>query len=253
MRLTAELVQNSLSYLNPLKERELDLRGHKIPSIENLGVAKNQDAIDFTDNDITVLSNFPLSPRLHTLLLARNRLHSIQPSLAQSIPNLTTLVLTSNNFAELADLDPLRHFSTLAHLTLLENPVTRKEHYRHYIIWRCPTVRFLDYQKVKDAERTIATELFGTFTAPTSLASKITGIKSRTFDVPSSTSSLNAGAIGGGAGGEKAYRVKLTDKERKKVEEMIRNAKSLQEIGRLEKELMEGRVPGGAREDEMEE
>ena len=27
MRLTAELVQNSLSYLNPLKERELDLRG----------------------------------------------------------------------------------------------------------------------------------------------------------------------------------------------------------------------------------
>lgn len=27
MRLTAELIQNSLSYINPLKERELDLRG----------------------------------------------------------------------------------------------------------------------------------------------------------------------------------------------------------------------------------
>jgi U2 small nuclear ribonucleoprotein A' len=27
MRLTAELIQSSLSYLNPLKERELDLRG----------------------------------------------------------------------------------------------------------------------------------------------------------------------------------------------------------------------------------
>jgi hypothetical protein len=27
MRLTAELISNSLSYLNPLKERELDLRG----------------------------------------------------------------------------------------------------------------------------------------------------------------------------------------------------------------------------------
>ncbi|PQE26293.1 U2 small nuclear ribonucleo A protein [Rutstroemia sp. NJR-2017a BBW] len=39
MRLTAELIQNSLSYLNPLKERELDLRGHKIPAVENLGVA----------------------------------------------------------------------------------------------------------------------------------------------------------------------------------------------------------------------
>jgi len=27
MRLTAELIHNSLSYLNPLHERELDLRG----------------------------------------------------------------------------------------------------------------------------------------------------------------------------------------------------------------------------------
>lgn len=27
VRLTADLIQNSLSYLNPLKERELDLRG----------------------------------------------------------------------------------------------------------------------------------------------------------------------------------------------------------------------------------
>lgn len=27
MRLTADLIQSSLSYLNPLKERELDLRG----------------------------------------------------------------------------------------------------------------------------------------------------------------------------------------------------------------------------------
>jgi len=27
MRLTADLITNSLTYLNPLKERELDLRG----------------------------------------------------------------------------------------------------------------------------------------------------------------------------------------------------------------------------------
>jgi len=127
MRLTADLIQSSLSYLNPLKERELDLRGHKIPAIENLGVAGPHDAIDFTDNDIQVLGNFPLSARLRTLLLARNRITSIQPSLANSIPNLTTLVLTANNFAELADLDVLATFHHLTHLVLLENPVTRKE------------------------------------------------------------------------------------------------------------------------------
>ncbi len=88
---------------------------------------QDQDAIDFTDNDITQLSNFPLSPRLRTLLLARNRVTSIQPALAKSIPNLTTLVLTSNNFAELADLDPLSAFAKLTHLVLMENPVTRRE------------------------------------------------------------------------------------------------------------------------------
>ena len=119
--------------------------GHKIPTIENLGVAGPQDAIDFTDNDITSISNFPLSPRLTTLLLARNRVRHIQPNLADNLPNLQTLVLTSNNVAELADLDPLRRLTRLTHLSLLENPVVRKEvgnllpHVEIYLINRLDT------------------------------------------------------------------------------------------------------------------
>ncbi|KAG8527591.1 U2 snRNP complex subunit [Bacidia gigantensis] len=233
MRLTADLIQSSLSYLNPLNDRELDLRGHKIPAIENLGVAKDQsDSIDFTDNDIAALANLPLSPRLRVLLLARNRANSIQAGLHNSLPNLETLILTANSFAELADLDPLRNFQRLTHLSLLENPVTRKE---------------VDYQKVKNSERETAAKLFGTVKEPSALASKIMGIKSRTFDLPSS------GAPNGiSSSTNKVSRVKLTDKERKRVEQLIRNAKSLQEITRLEKELNEGRIPGGGG-DEMEE
>jgi U2 small nuclear ribonucleoprotein A' len=84
--------------------------------------------------------------------------------------------------------------------------------------------------------------LFGTRDELSALASKIMGIKSRTFDVPAieATSGL------GRAPGEKAIRVKLTEKERRRVEKMIREAKNLQEIARLEKELNEGRIPGGA-------
>ncbi|KAJ5587216.1 uncharacterized protein N7459_002981 [Penicillium hispanicum] len=239
MRLTVELIQNSLSYINPLKDRELDLRGHKIPAIENLGIAKDQDAIDLTDNDLSSLGNFPLFPRLHTLLLARNRINHIQSKLGSSVPHLNTLILTSNNLAELADLEPLRSLTHLTHLTLLENPVTRKENYRYWVIWLIPSVRFLDYQKVKDVERERAKEYFGTAEEPSALASKIMGIKSRVFDASGAAAADRAPT-------DKAIRVKLTDSERKRVEKMIREAKSLAEITRLEKELNEGRIPGGA-------
>lgn len=68
---------------------------------------------------------------------------------------------------------------------------------------------------------------------------QIMGVKSRTFDTPSANGIVAAST-------SKNYRVKLTDIERKKVEQLIRNAKSLQDIQRLEKELNEGRVPAAA-------
>lgn len=88
---------------------------------------QDQDAIDLTDNDLSSIGNFPFFPRLHTLLLARNRINHIQSTLGQSIPSLQTLVLTANNISELADIDPLKNLSRLTHLILMENPITRKE------------------------------------------------------------------------------------------------------------------------------
>ncbi|KIW60833.1 hypothetical protein PV05_01019 [Exophiala xenobiotica] len=240
MRLTADLINNSLSYINPLKERELDLRGHKIPTIENLGVAGPQDAIDFTDNDIATISNFPLSPRLNTLLFARNRIQGVDKRIAEQLPNLTTLVLTSNHVKELADLEGLSLCGKLTHLSLLENPVTRKEHYRSYLIWTIPSLRFLDFQKVRDAERQQANELFGTADTPSELAAKIKGIKTRAFDVP------GAGVNGSAESKRKGVRTQLTETEKKRVQEMIKNAKSLAEITRIEKDLAEGKIPAGA-------
>ncbi|KIV92512.1 hypothetical protein PV10_03803 [Exophiala mesophila] len=242
MRLTADLINNSLSYLNPIKERELDLRGHKIPTIENLGVAGPQDAIDFTDNDISSLSGFPLSPRLNTLLLARNRIQSVDKRIAEQVPNLTTLVLSGNHVKELADLDGLSALGSLRHLSLLDNPVVRKEHYRSYLIWSVPSLRFLDFQRVRDAEREQAKELLGTREEPTELARKIKGIKS-------TAQSFTVGAATNGdsdSGARKGVRTQLTDSEKKRVQEMIKNAKSLAEITRIEKDLAEGRIPPGA-------
>jgi U2 small nuclear ribonucleoprotein A' len=101
-------------------------------------------------------------------------------------------------------------------------------------------LRFLDYQKVRDAERLQANELFGTADAPSELAAKIKGVKTRAFDVP------GAGVNGTAESKRKGVRTQLTETEKKRVQEMIKNAKSLAEITRIEKDLAEGKIPAGA-------
>jgi U2 small nuclear ribonucleoprotein A' len=110
-------------------------------------------------------------------------------------------------------------------------------------------VRFLDYQKVKQQERTQAEELFGTVDEPTELASRLMGIKSKTFDV-----TANNGAAGSGGLASRLARIKLTDKEKKRLQDLIKKATSLDEIAKLETMLREGRLPPGIHlADEMEE
>ena len=111
------------------------------------------DCIDLTDNSITVLGNIPLLRRLRTLLLANNRVSSISPSLHLSVPHLTTLVLTNNNLAELGDLEPLKEVKGLQYLSLLGNPVRDKKWYREWLAWRIPTLRVLDFQRIRDKVR----------------------------------------------------------------------------------------------------
>lgn len=209
-----------------------------------MGVAGPHDAIDFTDNDIQVLGHIPLSPRITTLLLARNRVATIHPTLVTAVPNLTNLVLASNNLTELADLDLLGQFPRLTHLVLADNPVAKKEHYRSWVVWRCPTVRFLDYAKVKEAERERSRELFGSQEEPSALAQEIMGTKSTAKDI-SARQKLAPSTIGS--------RIKLTEDEKKRLKERINKATNLNEILALEKELNEGRVPSGVQGDAMEE
>ena len=124
------------------------------------------------------------------------------------------------------------------------------QNYRYYTIFRCPTVRFLDYQKVKDAERKAAAALFGTPDKPTEAAVRIsasaTGARG-SFDI--AVLPNGPPRDGSSAGASKLSRIKLTDAERKRLQERIRNTDSLEEIIRLEKELNEGRLPAGVHVD----
>ncbi|KAF9514810.1 hypothetical protein BS47DRAFT_1484810 [Hydnum rufescens UP504] len=243
MKLTPELIASSPSYLNPLKDRQLDLRGHKIPAIENLGVTKDQhDTIDLTDNAILQLANLPLSPRLTTLLLANNAIHSIHPSIANSAPNLRTLILTNNAFLELGDLEVLGKCRNLQYLSLLGCPVRDKKWYRSWVIHVCKSLRVLDFERIKDKERKAAETLFLTpDKLPTSLATTISSTRN------TAAPTLNNGVVPEigmaktfvpGASGRL-----MTVEEKKRIRDAIAKATSAEEVRKLEQELREGWIP----------
>ena len=107
-------------------------------------------------NAIQMLGNFPLSPRLQTLLCAQNRISRISESASKSVPNLHTLVLTQNNLSELSDLVPLRGFGKLTYVSLVENPVASKEvsaiiqekKEKWILIWKCVELPLLAHMEL---------------------------------------------------------------------------------------------------------
>lgn len=54
------------------------------------------DAIDFSDNEIKKLDNFPRYKRLSSLMLCNNHVSKISEELGTALPNLTCLILTNN-------------------------------------------------------------------------------------------------------------------------------------------------------------
>lgn len=54
------------------------------------------DAIDFSDNEIKKLDNFPRYKRLSSLLLCNNHVSRIAADLGSQLPNLTCIILTNN-------------------------------------------------------------------------------------------------------------------------------------------------------------
>ncbi|KAH8835921.1 leucine-rich repeat-domain-containing protein [Flagelloscypha sp. PMI_526] len=219
MKLTPELLAQAQSGLNATKERELDLRGYKIPAIENLGVSKDQhDCIDFTDNSIQALANLPLLRRLRTLLLANNRISTISVSIHISAPNLTSLVLTNNNFTELGDLEPLKELRFLQYLSLLGNPVREKKWYREWLVHRLPALRVLDFQRIRDKQRAL---FLTADNLPTALANTLSST------VPKQAQPALKGRL-------------MSKEDAERVKAAIAKASSIDEIRRLELSLREG-------------
>jgi U2 small nuclear ribonucleoprotein A' len=103
---------------------------------------------------------FFIANECNNLLYIPNMYRRITDGLGEVIPNLENLVLTNNHLQELGDLDPLAEFKKLTYLSLLSNPVANKQHYRSYVIHKIPSLRVLDFNKVKESEREAAKLMF---------------------------------------------------------------------------------------------
>jgi U2 small nuclear ribonucleoprotein A' len=118
--------------------------------------------IDFSDNDIKKLDNFPVMRRLDTLIINNNYISKIGDNLGEKLVSLTALVLTNNRLTSLTELHRLSSITTLQHLSLLENPVAAQNpQYRLYMIFILPSLKSLDYRKVERKEREAAQVYFG--------------------------------------------------------------------------------------------
>jgi len=223
MRLTADLVLTSSSYFNPVRERELDLRGNKIAVIENMGSTQDQyDSLDLSDNEITKLEGFPVLNRIKTLLLSNNRITRISPNLGEQLPHLETLILSNNKIQNFSDIDNLAELPNLKRLSLLDNVISKKQHYRFYIIHKIPKLKLLDFRKIKEKERIASTKIFG---APD------VAIKSKEKNITTTTTtSINAAND-------------LIVQEQAKIiaiKNAIANASTLQEVDQLNRSLEAG-------------
>lgn len=247
VKCTPDLIEGAGQYINPARDRELDLRGYKIPVIENLGTTLDQfDTIDLSDNEIRKLDGFPQLPRIKSLFLNNNRIVRIAEGLEMNLPNLETLILTNNSVQELADLEPLTSAKGLRMLSLLHNPVVTRRNYREYVIHKFPNLKVLDFKKIKLQEKEKAKSLFRSRLGKTQLK-----------DIQEKAKTFTPGAPLPEATNKNTNSAGLTPEQVKNIKLAIAKASSLEEIERLNQMLRTGQLPGTTEKktdgEEMEE
>jgi len=219
------MIARSPAFINPIKDRELDLRGNKIAMLENLAATQDQfDSIDLSENEIRKLECLAVLPRLKMLLLSNNRVTRLADDLGAAFPNLETLVLSNNQIGTLKELDALAGLPSVEMLSLVDNAVTKQQHYRAFVISRMPNLRVLDYKKVKPAEREAAVSMYGAIAKPERTASA-----ANTFEPGGATATAAPAAVAG-----------PTPEQIAQIKEAIAGASSLDEVAKLEKALKAG-------------
>jgi len=141
-------------------------------------------------------------------------------------------------FKDFQSLSPLFSLKKLEFLTLSSTSLSQLPNYRTWLIHNIPSLRYIDFNKVKQSERDSAKKLYEDKEGnPTDLAASMSG-QSADGVVAKPAKTFDAGGApesGAGRG--------LTDEQKKRVRKAIENAGTLEEIQRLKRMLMDGFIP----------
>lgn len=181
------------------------------------------DVIDFSDNDIKRLDNFPAMQRLNALIVNNNSVARIGAGLAEHLPKLTTVILTNNRLAHMSEIDRLAECK-LESLSLLDNPIATKSQYRLYVIYKIPSLKWLDFRKVQQSEREESAKFFKTAAGKAFLAA-----------VAQESKYLAEG--GAGAGGAAGAALQLSEEQKALVKKAIEAARTKEDIDNIERQL----------------
>lgn len=157
-----------------------------------------------------------------TSIIANNNYIARIGKVGENAPNIKCLVLTNNKILTLGEVDNVALFKKLEHLSLLENPVNMRQHYRYYVIYKIPSLKTLDYKKITKKEKDETVSFFKSSNGKLLLASVLSE-KDAQVEVSN--------------GGGKAPVMVLSDEQKALVRSAIENAKTREEIDIIEKHL----------------
>lgn len=233
MRLAGKLPSEPPVVINPEKMCTLQLRSLRIPNIEDLGTIQDVfEVIDLTDNHLTDFGGFPVLNRLRVLLAAGNIIISINDnSLADKLPHLNSLSLINNRISKFSDVKALSDFKELKNLALLGNSIRDLDNYRYFMIWLIPSLKVLDFKKVKQKEVEEAKNLFGPHKSKPNEAalSLLAESNNSPPEVDSQDQSTKAAVV--------PEAPTLSDERKAELLEKLLSAHSLEEIEEIEAEL----------------
>ena len=139
---------------------------------------------------------------------------------------------------------------------LLNNISSGRQHYRLYTIHKIPTLKILDFQKVKQSERERANRLASSaagaaMEADARLEARVAAAAAADDSVTASKAftgedGVNTFEPGEGKNAEESFATQFTMEEKAKIREMVANAASADEIDRIESLVKKGIFPGKA-------